>query len=134
MLQNSAARILTIIPRHHHITPILFHLHWLPVKYRIIYKILIITFKCLTNTAPIYYLQNLVTINTPSRTTRQSRYPFLYVPKTKLHSFGDRSYSAAAPRLFNSLPPEIRSCTQLSSFQSHVKHHLFNMAFPQLIN
>ncbi len=45
-----------------------------------------------------------------------------------------KAYSAAAPRLLNSLPPEIRSCTQLSSFQSHVKHHLSNMAFPELIN
>uniref|UniRef100_A0A672HYA8 Reverse transcriptase domain-containing protein n=1 Tax=Salarias fasciatus TaxID=181472 RepID=A0A672HYA8_SALFA len=40
LVQNSAARIISKTPSHHHITPILQHLHWLPVKHRIHFKIL----------------------------------------------------------------------------------------------
>jgi hypothetical protein len=40
VLQNNAARLMTRSPHHCHMTPILSRLHWLPVKERIIYKIL----------------------------------------------------------------------------------------------
>jgi len=47
LVQNSAARIVTRTKRHEHITPILKRLHWLPIKYRIVYKICLTVFKCL---------------------------------------------------------------------------------------
>ena len=40
-IQNSAVRLVTKLGRHKHITPVLRHLHWLPVRQRIIYKILL---------------------------------------------------------------------------------------------
>ena len=40
-LQNAAARIITLSKKHTHITPILRSLHWLQVKDRIIFKILL---------------------------------------------------------------------------------------------
>ena len=46
-IQNSAARLVSLSRKYDHITPILHELHWLPVKYRIIYKILLLTYKCL---------------------------------------------------------------------------------------
>ncbi|KAL0149802.1 hypothetical protein M9458_054850 [Cirrhinus mrigala] len=46
-IQNSAARVLTYSKKSSHITPILHRLHWLPVRFRIQYKILLITFKIL---------------------------------------------------------------------------------------
>ena len=50
--QNSAARLLTHTKRSAHITPILHDLHWLPVAYRIKFKILLLTFKSLHGLAP----------------------------------------------------------------------------------
>ena len=44
-IQNSAARLLTHINKRAHITPVLASLHWLPVQYRIIFKILVLTFR-----------------------------------------------------------------------------------------
>ena len=44
-LQNSAARIIFNIPKMCHITPVLRELHWLPVKFRIQFKFIMITFK-----------------------------------------------------------------------------------------
>ena len=43
-IQNIAARIITFTPRHDHITPILKQLHWLPIKRRIEFKILLHVF------------------------------------------------------------------------------------------
>ena len=46
-IQNAAARLVTGTPRFCHVTPLLFHLHWLPISYRIKFKILLLTFECL---------------------------------------------------------------------------------------
>ena len=53
-VQNAAARLLYRAPRYCHITPLLRELHWLPVRSRIDYKTLIITFKAIYGTAPKY--------------------------------------------------------------------------------
>ncbi len=42
-----------------HITPILQSLHWLPIKFRISYKILLLAYKALNDLAPAY-LTNLL--------------------------------------------------------------------------
>ncbi len=43
--QNSAARVLTSTKKSAHIAPVLQQLHWLPVTYRIQFKILVFVFK-----------------------------------------------------------------------------------------
>ena len=53
-IQNSAARLVTGTKRREHITPVLRNLHWLPIKKRIIYKILLLTYKSLRGLAPDY--------------------------------------------------------------------------------
>ena len=50
-IQNIAARIITFTPRRDHITPILKQLHWLPIKGRIEFKILLHVFRCINGTA-----------------------------------------------------------------------------------
>ncbi len=47
VVQNAAARVLTRSRKYDHITPILQSLHWLPIKFRIIYKILLLAYKAL---------------------------------------------------------------------------------------
>ncbi len=42
VLQNAAARVLTRSRKYDHISPILQSLHWLPIKFRISYKILLL--------------------------------------------------------------------------------------------
>ncbi|KAF7648774.1 hypothetical protein LDENG_00152180, partial [Lucifuga dentata] len=41
LIQNSAARLLTKTKKREHITPVLATLHWLPVSYRIDFKVLL---------------------------------------------------------------------------------------------
>ena len=52
-VQKAAARILYCAPPFSHITPLLYELHWLPVKYRVECKIIILAFKAIHATAPI---------------------------------------------------------------------------------
>ena len=46
-VQNVAARIVALTPKHEHISPVLQELDWLPTEQRITFKILLMTFKCL---------------------------------------------------------------------------------------
>ena len=69
VLQNSAARVVTFTKKFDHITPVLFDLHWLPVKERIKFKILLLTYKALNNKAPQYITQML-----SFKDTRPTRY------------------------------------------------------------
>ena len=51
---NTAARILKKNPKFSHITDILKDLHWLPIRQRITFKILLLTYQAYHNTAPDY--------------------------------------------------------------------------------
>ena len=129
-IQNAAARLVACKRRHDYISPTLFTLHWLPVQYRIHYKILLLTFKALHDMSPLY-VKNMLHFYVPERCLRSSSSLYLQVPRTKLATAGDISFSVAAPKLWNSLPSDIRNCEVLSSFKSKLKTHLFSIAFTQ---
>ncbi len=118
-VQNSAARILTVARKNEHITPILKSLHWLPVRFRVDFKILMLTYKALHGLAP-QYLSALLTLYTPKRLLRSSQAGLLVVPQTRLRSVGDRAFSSYAPRLWNALPLQIREAQNLSIFKSYL--------------
>ncbi|KAK0151427.1 hypothetical protein N1851_007280 [Merluccius polli] len=126
--RTSAARIITKTPSINHITPILQQLHWLPIKHRIEFKILLFTFKAIHNLAPSY-LSDLLHVATPSRTLRSSASIHLTVPSARLNTMGSRAFSRSAPRLWNSLPPQLRNMDSLHLFKSTLKTHLFRTAF-----
>ncbi|KAJ8027536.1 hypothetical protein HOLleu_32703 [Holothuria leucospilota] len=58
-VQNTAARIITRSSKFDNITPLLRQLHWLPIKARFHYKILLLTFKTLHGLTPSYLRQLL---------------------------------------------------------------------------
>ncbi|XP_074476551.1 uncharacterized protein LOC141758790 [Sebastes fasciatus] len=129
LVQNAAARLLTHTKSWHHITPVLKDLHWLPVSHRISYKILTLTYKALHQLAPPY-LSELLSPYQPQRSLRSTSAGLLSTPTSKLRSFGDRAFSRAAPKLWNSLPNLIRDSDSLTTFQSRLKTHLFSSAYP----
>ena len=53
-IQNAAARLICNVGRFEHITPSLYRLPWLPINYRIQFKILIFVHKALNGIAPPY--------------------------------------------------------------------------------
>ena len=54
VLQNTAARVVSLTRKYDHITPVLQSLHWLPVKFRIVFKVLLLVYKALNGMAPPY--------------------------------------------------------------------------------
>ena len=64
-LQNSAARIVSRTRKYEHITPVLIKLHWLPIKFRIQFKVLLLVYKALNGLAP-KYIKELLVPQTPS--------------------------------------------------------------------
>ena len=58
-LLSGHARLVVRCDRRDHITPVLKKLHWLPVKQRVTYKILLLTFRALNGLAPIYIVDML---------------------------------------------------------------------------
>ena len=120
-LQNQAARIVTRTKWHEHITPVLEHLHWLPVKFRIDFKILLMAFKALNGLA-LEYLSELVAIYKLTRTLRSGSQGLLVEPKTRLAKIGDRAFSNYAPCIWNQLPSHIKASpsvqTNLKSYEN----------------
>ena len=129
IVQNAAARIIAKTNRRQHITPVLCKLHWLPVQYRVTFKILLFTYKALNDIAP-GYLKELLHVYVPGRSNLRSSSKFLLtVPRSRLVSCGDKSFSVAAPSLWNSLPLHIRLAQSVDSFKKLLKTYLFQMAF-----
>jgi len=65
-IQNAAARLICLRKKCEHITPVLVDLHWLPIEYRVRYKILVLTFKAIKDESP-RYISDLVSMYRPTR-------------------------------------------------------------------
>uniref|UniRef100_A0A8C1KKZ4 Reverse transcriptase domain-containing protein n=1 Tax=Cyprinus carpio TaxID=7962 RepID=A0A8C1KKZ4_CYPCA len=100
VVQNAAARVLTRSRKYDHITPILQSLHWLPIKFSISYKILLLTYKALNGLAPAY-LTSLLPRYNPSRSLRSQNAGLLIVPRIAKSTKGGRAFSHLAPNLWN---------------------------------
>ena len=81
LVQNSLCRVVTRSSKFSHITPQLKKLHLLPVRYRVQFKIGLMTYIILNKGQPVY-LRELVHPYTSSRNTRQStpKLKFLHTP------------------------------------------------------
>ena len=86
--QNAADHLVCQVKQYDHITPVLKSLHWLPVKHRIEFKILLITFKAMNWCAPTY-ISSLLKQYIPSGSLWSDSHLKLFsVPKIRYKSFG----------------------------------------------
>ena len=129
-IQNAAARLVWQESKYCHITPLLRSLHWLPVRHRIDFKILLLTYKAIMGLAPIY-IKELVTVKQQGKYSLRSNSGLLLQPPSFKSSvtLGDRSFAVAAPKLWNSLPLSVRNRASFATFKKSVKTFLFGKAF-----
>ena len=111
------------------VTKLAMELHILPIRYCILYKILLTIFKCIYDSAPDYP-KNLIVLSQPQTGLCISNHanhlePLPFPKYCKVSN--DFRYSA--PTVLNNLPPSIRSATSLSNFKSSLKSHFFNLAY-----
>ena len=101
-LQNAAARVISNVPR----APVLCSLHWLPVKFRIDFKILLLTFNAIYGHAAGYLIDLIAIKEQPPYNLRSASGLILKCPSLKLKkTLNDRKFSSVAPNLRNNLPP-----------------------------
>lgn len=132
-IQNAAAKLVLRRGRYDSSRQCLAELHWLPVEYRVRYKICLMVYKCLNHEAP-EYLKSLLSMREFRPGLRaSSQGPILEVPKIKYETFLKRSFAYAGPTYWNGLPPEIRSSASATVFKNSLKTFLFTNAYSDIL-
>ena len=129
--QNNAARIVSLGWKYDHITPVLKDLHWLPVEYRMNYKILLLAYKAQHGMAPPY-LSSLLSPYKPGRSLRSEGKYLLTTPCYRLEGFGKCCFACRpfslehAPHLHQVCP--VQWHFQEQSEDTSVKCRIFILA------
>ena len=126
-LQNTAARLVCKASRYEHSEPLRQQLHWLPVEFRINFRILMYVFKSIHNKTPVY-INELLEKDIPVRDLRSNTSLKLKVPKIFTKS-GEKMFAHAGPTLWNSLPISIRTASTIASFKRLLKTFYFKIAY-----
>ena len=127
-IQNAATHLITHSKKYDHITPVLVDLHWLPFRFQILFKVLVLTYHALEGTAPPY-IQSVLNHYTPSHVFRSASKLSLSVPHSNTISNGATAFSCFAPVQFNKLPESLSKSPTLLGFKSGLKTHLFRLAY-----
>ena len=123
-VQNACARVILIRSKRDHVTPMLLELHWLPVKCRITFKTLLLTFKSLHGLAPTY-LSALLSPYCPTRSLRSSDQLLLNQPPFPELKLANDPSLVQEPRAWNQLPLAVRQCMCVNQFKVALKTHVF---------
>ena len=129
-IQIFAARLVLLAPcHHHHLTPLLEKLHWLPISEHIKYKVACMCFSAVNGSGPAY-LSELLHVYTQSCTLCSSSDTYmLNIQQYKNKTHGFRTFCCFGPHIWNSLPQDLRHCSILSSFKAKLKTFLFSQYF-----
>ena len=121
-VQNSAVRLVFEESKFCHITSLLRALHLLPVAYRTVFKISLLTFKAIHKLAPTYISELVSLKDTGGRYYfRSNNGKLLNIPPRKsLSTLGDRSFCMAAPKLWN-YPLFIRNISSVNALKNFLK-------------
>ena len=119
-----------LIARHEHVTSSFIRLHWLPIKFRINFKIAMFCFKCIHGHAP-NYLKSTVAIK------KTSTYNLRSITSTQLEDHSrrskkplcDRAFSNTSAKIWNNLPQSLKSQQDFNTFETLLKTHYFREAF-----
>ena len=103
-------------------------LHWLPVQYKIQYKVLLITYKALNNTTP-GYITELINSKSTTRSLHSNNIYFMYPIVIQSHMVSVHSCKQCPYLIWNSIPLEFHSSSTVNTFKKAIKTHLFVKAF-----
>ena len=127
-VQNEAAKLFGRCGRRYHIYFILSQLHWLPVAYRVQFKILVHVYRAIHDQAPSY-ICDIVKWYKPGKSLRSRQENLLVVPRTKKVNSADRAVSTTGPVLWRALPLDVISSETLVIFRKILKTYMFRLTF-----
>ena len=118
-VQNSAARLACKVNLYDKVRSeeLFERLHWLKVRDRIVFKMLITVHKCVYGNAPAD-LKEMIRLSRSNRTRKLEA-------KDCTGGMGDQSFSVCGPRLWNALPTNMRMLDELDDFKGKLKTYLF---------
>ena len=128
-LQNQAARVVMNVYDKHS-ADLLKSLHWLPVKARIVFKVMVLVFRVVHGTAPSYLMTlfNGVTRKYSLRSAADDMWTQFVVPRRRT-KLADRSISVVGPKWWNALPKDLKCIESELKFRKRLKTHLFEQYF-----
>ena len=108
-------------------------IHWLPIKFRIIYKLWVLMHLVRVGRSPAYLSDTMTSVaDLPGRERLRSSSSFRNeLPRFKI-KFGERSFLFSGPKAWNSLPSNLQELTNTDTFKKLLKTHLFKHAFGEL--
>ena len=121
-------RLILCGSKYDRITPLQRELHWLPVEQRIVFKILLLSYRSLNDLGPSY-VRDLLQAYKPSRSLQSSTRNLLVTPRSRLKFYGDCAFLVCTPKLWNNLPEHMKCSLNLTSFKSNLKTYLFKCYF-----
>jgi len=123
---HAAARLITSIQRHEHITPTLGDtLHWLPTSQRITFKIALMMFDCSCGRCLKYFGDVFTPVHTIAAhlRLRSADHKDLVIPRVQSTRFGCRSFHVCGPTIWNKLPQDLRSTDTRKQFKCSLKRY-----------
>ena len=122
---NCAARLISKKPCTDLISPTINEFGWLRASSRIAYHMLLLVHLALNSQSP-EYIAKLISKYQTQRSLRSSDDVKLNLGQWRT-SIGRRSFSCAAPALWNDLPANLRTTVSRTTFASEVHRHLLSM-------
>ena len=118
-VQNAAVRLVSRLRPRGHVTSSVRELHWLPMRYRIIYKLCLIIHNAHVGRSPRCIVDTLwPMVDMPSRWRLRSSAKSKYkLPALRL-KIGERAFSYSGTAYWNSQPSELTSVTDTQTFKS----------------
>ena len=133
LVMNRAARLIKGVSPRERITPILMELHWLPIRARVVFKMLCITYLALKFERPLYIYNMLRAfyIDSDMVLRHESEVHRLIEPRFNTE-LGRRAFEKSAPRLYNKLPETVKTADSLELFKKRLKTYLFTESYNQM--
>lgn len=131
-IQNAAARLVFGLRRYDHVTPSLIQLHWLPVSYRIKFKLCCLMHAVHHCRSTTYLTATVQPVNASRSRSglRSSATSLLDYSLPRLRTkFGERAFSHAGPSTWNALPDNIRTVADPVKFRKLLKSYYFTRAY-----
>ena len=123
-LMNTSVRFIYGLRKSERITPFMKQCHFLPVKYRILFKLCVFVFRVLHGLSP-EYLQNIIYIRNPLRAGLRSSAADRYIDT----DYRGRTIAVRMVEEWNVLPGNLRRMSNLENFKGKLKTHFFAVAY-----
>jgi len=131
-VQNVAARLVFGLWSHDHITLALTQLHWLPVQFRIKFKLCLLMHLIHVGRCPAYFAELVSSLAENCRQSglRSTSTSTSGYSKPRLRTkFAERAFSFSGPVEWNCLPNDLRTITDTNVFKKKLKAYFYKQAF-----